>query len=86
MCTFSVHFQENVHIFLHFQENARIFLHFHGNARIFRKMRAEIAKNKFSEIALASSKGISSKDPIRTLKVSNGLPAKAYNSQNTAQW
>ena len=28
-------------------------------------MRAEIAKNKFSEIGLASSKGISSKDPIR---------------------
>ena len=30
---------------------------FTGNACIFRKMRAEIAKNKFSDIALASSKG-----------------------------
>ena len=35
--------------------NARIFT---GNARIFRKMCAEIAKSKFSDIGLASSKGL----------------------------
>ena len=51
-------------IFMKMRTFSCIFLHFKENVRIFRKMRAEIAKNKFSEIGLASSKGISSKDPV----------------------
>ena len=45
------------------KENVRIFLHFHENVRIFTEM-CTFSKNKFSEIGLDSSKGISSKDPI----------------------
>ena len=46
-----MHFHENAHILCKLDENARILLKMH--------------KTKFSEIGLASSKGISSKDPIR---------------------
>ena len=54
----SLHFNENVHIFLHFKENAHIFLHFHENACIFLHFQPKKQKTKFSDIALASSKGI----------------------------
>ena len=40
-----------------------IFLHFQENACILRKMHAKIAKSKFSDIRLASSKGLFFKRP-----------------------
>ena len=56
-----MHFTENVHILCKLDENVRILL----KMCAFYANEMKMHKTKFSEIGLASSKGISSKDPIR---------------------
>ena len=62
-----MHFHENAcisnKIACIFTENAHIFMDLYENVCIFMKMH----KNKFSEIGLASSKGLFTKDPMKTL-------------------
>ena len=59
----SHHFRSNLHKMCAFLENVRIFNLICIKCAHFQKMRAEIAKNKFSDIGLASSKGLFFEDP-----------------------
>ena len=60
--------------------------HFKENAHIFSENACRNCKNKFSEIGLASSKGISLKDPTMTLTIVGRFKDIFANNYHISTW